>query len=54
MNLVRYQCKASDLGRGNSSPHGAHTALQQLNAMTNLVVQAVRKMDLPSCCCYAS
>ena len=62
-NLVRYQKKVGDLGRRCSSPLGAQRCSNlvsarvlppatedfgMVNAVTNLVVQAVRKMDLPS------
>ena len=61
-NLVRYQYKVGNLRRRYSSPLGvqrcsnlvrAHVLpaatqdLDMVNAMTNLVVQAVRKMHLP-------
>ena len=62
-NLVRYPCKVGSLGRRYSSLLGAQRCsnlaraqvlppatgdFDMVNAMTNLVVQAVRKMDLPS------
>ena len=62
-NLVRYQHKVGNLGRQYSSPLGAQRCsnlvwayvpppatedFDTVNAMTNLVVQAVRKMDLSS------
>ena len=60
-NLVRYQYKVGNFGRRYSSPPGAQRCsnlvrarvlppatedFDMVNAMTNLVVQAVRKMDL--------
>ena len=60
-NLVRYQYKVGSLGRQYSSPLGAQRCsnlvranvlppavedFDMVNAMTNLVVQAVRKMPL--------
>ena len=62
-NLVRYQHKVGNLGRHYSSPLGAQRCsnlvrahvpppateeFDMVNAMTNLVAQAVRKMDLTS------
>ena len=62
-NLVRYQCKIGNLGRWCSSllvaEHCSNLVrarvlapatedFDMVNAMTNLVVQAVRKMDLSS------
>ena len=62
-NLVRYQCKVGNLGRRSLSPLGAQRCgnlvrahvlppatrdFDLVNAVTNLVVQAARKMDLPS------
>ena len=61
-NFVRYQYKVGNLGRRCSSPLAAQRCsnlvrghvlppatedFDMVNAMTNLVVQAVRKMDLP-------
>ena len=66
---MRYQYKVGNLGRRYSSPLGAQRCsslvrarvllpatedFDMVNAMTNLVVQAVRKMDLPPGCRYAS
>ena len=62
-NLVRYQNKVGNLGRRYSSPLAAQRCsnlvragvlppatkdFDMVNAMTNLVVRAVRKMDLTS------
>ena len=62
-NLVRFQHKVGFLGRRYSSPLGVQRCsnlvraqvlppatedFDLVNAMTNLVVQAMRKMDLPS------
>ena len=62
-NLARYQYKVSNLGLRYSSPLAAQRCsnvfrahalpratgdFDMVNAMTNLIVQAVRKMDLPS------
>ena len=62
-NLVRYQFNVGNLGRRYLSPLGAQRCsnlvrahvlppatedFDMVNAMTNLVVQVVRKMDLPS------
>ena len=62
-NLLRYQNKVGNLGRRYSSPLGAQRCsnlvrahvlppatedFDKVNAMTSLVVRAVRKMDLPS------
>ena len=62
-NLVRYQYQVGNLGRRYSSPLGAQRCsnlvrarvlppaaedFDMVNAMTNLVVQAVRKMDFSS------
>ena len=44
---MRYQYKVGNLGRRYSSPLGVRAEdFDMVNAMTNLVVQAVRKMDL--------
>ena len=68
-NLVRYQYKVGKVGRRYSSPLGAQRCsnlvrghvlppatedFDMVNAMTNLVVQAVRKVDLSSWLLYAS